>query len=92
MVEARKRFKKIPFRGIFPGAKVVRGLDWQWNEQDESLKGKVVSIRDWNETSFQSGALVQWENGCKNLYRLGFNGMVCNKIKKIKQRYFLRVM
>lgn len=32
--EARRKGKKITARGIFPGARVVRGVDWQWEDQD----------------------------------------------------------
>lgn len=32
--EARRKSKKITARGIFPGARVVRGVDWQWEDQD----------------------------------------------------------
>ena len=34
LVEARRKSKKITARGIFPGARVVRGVDWQWEDQD----------------------------------------------------------
>ena len=34
MVESRRKSKKISTRGIFPGARVVRGVDWQWEDQD----------------------------------------------------------
>ena len=33
-VESRRRGKKIAARGIFPSARVVRGVDWQWEDQD----------------------------------------------------------
>jgi len=34
VVETRRKSKKISTRGIFPGARVVRGVDWQWDNQD----------------------------------------------------------
>ena len=34
LCEARRKSKKITARGIFPGARVVRGVDWQWEDQD----------------------------------------------------------
>lgn len=77
MVEPRKYAKKIAFKGIFKGARVIRGIDWQWDDQDKyGQKGRVLEIRDWNKSSFLSAAYVQWDDGVKNLYRLGFNGMV----------------
>lgn len=33
-MECRRKAKKVMSRGIFPGARVVRGVDWQWEEQD----------------------------------------------------------
>lgn len=41
LCEPRKRSKKVSLRGIFPGARVVRGVDWQWDDQDGSRPGKV---------------------------------------------------
>jgi hypothetical protein len=77
LVEPRKYSKKLAYRGIFKGAKVIRGVDWQWGEQDKhGIKGRVIELRDWNNNSFNSAAYVQWEDNSKNLYRLGHNGMV----------------
>ena len=39
-------------------------------------KGKVLQIQDWTSTSPRSGAYVVWDNGVKNLYRMGYEGMV----------------
>ena len=33
-VEARRKSKKISARGLLPGARVIRGVDWQWECQD----------------------------------------------------------
>lgn len=30
----RQGLPRIPLRGIFQGAKVVRGPDWEWGSQD----------------------------------------------------------
>lgn len=30
LLEPRRKSKKIGIRGIFAGARVVRGVDWQW--------------------------------------------------------------
>ena len=83
------------FKGIYAGARVVKGVDWQWSEQDTncaSKKGKVIDIRDWNKNSLYSSAYVMWDNGTKNIYRVGFGGMVRLKIKnenEFKLYYFL---
>ena len=46
-VEPRRKSKKITARGIFPGARVVRGVDWQWEDQDggNGRRGKVTEIQ-----------------------------------------------
>ena len=46
-MEPRRKGKKILCRGIFPGARVVRGVDWQWEDQDGSsgLRGKVTEVQ-----------------------------------------------
>lgn len=47
LVEPRRKSKKITSRGIFPGARVVRGVDWQWEDQDggNGRRGKVTEIQ-----------------------------------------------
>jgi len=39
-------------------------------------RGKVVDVQDWCPTATRSAAYVIWDNGTKNLYRVGFEGMV----------------
>ncbi|CAG0882641.1 unnamed protein product [Cyprideis torosa] len=81
-VDSRKRSKKIPIKGIFSGARVVRGVDWQWDEQDggNGRRGKVTEIQDWSSASPRSAAYVLWDTGSKNLYRVGFEGMADLKV------------
>ncbi|KAL3276771.1 hypothetical protein HHI36_012138 [Cryptolaemus montrouzieri] len=81
-LEARRKSKKISLRGIFPGARVVRGVDWQWEDQDggNGRRGKVQEIQDWSAASPRSGAYIVWDNGSKNLYRVGFEGMADLKV------------
>ncbi|UYV76922.1 MIB1 [Cordylochernes scorpioides] len=81
-VEPRRKSKKVAIRGIFPGARVVRGVDWQWEDQDggSSHRGKVTEIQDWSAASPRSAAYVIWDNGAKNLYRVGFEGMADLKV------------
>ncbi|XP_043276401.1 E3 ubiquitin-protein ligase MIB1 isoform X2 [Venturia canescens] len=82
MLEPRRKSKKIAIRGIFPGARVVRGVDWQWEDQDggNGRRGKVNEIQDWSAASPRSAAYVIWDNGSKNLYRVGFEGMADLKV------------
>jgi len=90
-VEPRRKSKKIPMRGIFPGARVVRGVDWQWEDQDGRGRGKVTEIQDWSAASPRSAAYVIWDNGAKNLYRVGFEGMSDLKVvSDVKGGYFYR--
>lgn len=94
ILEQRKKSKKITVRGIFSGARIARGVDWQWDDQDGGgvnirglnnaisqatvRRGKVCEIQDWSPTSnsVRSAAYVYWDGGIKNLYRVGFEGMV----------------
>ena len=39
-------------------------------------KGKVTELQDWSTGSPRSAAYIIWDNGAKNLYRAGFEGMV----------------
>ncbi|XP_066272663.1 E3 ubiquitin-protein ligase MIB1-like isoform X1 [Branchiostoma lanceolatum] len=82
LMEQRRKSKKIAARGIFPGARVVRGVDWQWEDQDggNGRRGKVTEIQDWSASSPRSAAYVLWDNGAKNLYRVGFEGMTDLKV------------
>ncbi|KAF6027626.1 MIB1 [Bugula neritina] len=82
LVESRRKTKKISLRGIYPGARVVRGVDWQWDDQDggNGKRGKVTEIQDWSAVSLKSAAYVLWDNGAKNLYRIGFDGMMDLKV------------
>ena len=36
------------------------------------------TLQDWSAASPRSAAYVLWDNGAKNLYRVGFEGMVSN--------------
>lgn len=85
LTDPRRKSKKIAVRGIFPGARVVRGVDWQWEDQDggNGRRGKVTEIQDWSAASPRSAAYVMWDNGAKNLYRVGFEGMVSYVKRKI---------
>uniref|UniRef100_A0A673K4S7 E3 ubiquitin-protein ligase MIB1 n=1 Tax=Sinocyclocheilus rhinocerous TaxID=307959 RepID=A0A673K4S7_9TELE len=77
LLESRRKSKKITSRGIFAGGRVVRGVDWQWEDQDggNGRRGKVTEVQDWSASSPHSAAYVLWDNGAKNLYRVGFEGM-----------------
>ncbi|XP_033102784.1 E3 ubiquitin-protein ligase MIB2-like isoform X3 [Anneissia japonica] len=69
---------KVQSRGLFPGAKVARGPDWDWNHQDggEGKHGKINDIRGWDNESGRSVANVTWSAGTTNVYRIGHKGKV----------------
>ena len=75
----RKTSVKVRAIGIFPGAKVVRGKDWQWGDQDggQGSEGEVkgygnVISRD----SARNRVQVEWPSGVTHGYRLGDHGNV----------------
>ena len=39
---------------------------------------EIDVLQDWSAASPRSAAYVLWDNGAKNLYRVGFEGMVRN--------------
>ncbi|XP_012288301.1 E3 ubiquitin-protein ligase MIB2 [Orussus abietinus] len=75
---AREGDLKVPLKGIFIGAKVVRGPDWEWGNQDggRGKTGRVMDIRGWDNESGRSVATVTWSSGSTNVYRLGYKGCV----------------
>ncbi|XP_045602948.1 E3 ubiquitin-protein ligase MIB2 isoform X3 [Procambarus clarkii] len=81
-VSQRKNAEKIPLQGIFVGAKVIRGPDWDWGNQDggEGKCGRVTEIRGWDNESGRSVANVTWICGSTNVYRVGHKGKVDLKV------------
>uniref|UniRef100_A0A4W3HP84 E3 ubiquitin-protein ligase MIB2 n=1 Tax=Callorhinchus milii TaxID=7868 RepID=A0A4W3HP84_CALMI len=77
-VGPRQNLPRIVLKGIFQSAKVVRGPDWDWGNQDggEGKTGKVVDIRGWDTESGRSVSSVAWSNGTTNVYRMGHKGKV----------------
>ncbi|EHB00400.1 E3 ubiquitin-protein ligase MIB2 [Heterocephalus glaber] len=78
MLGPRQGLPRVPLRGIFQGAKVVRGPDWEWGSQDggEGKPGRVVDIRGWDVETGRSVASVTWADGTTNVYRVGHKGKV----------------
>ncbi|XP_070259957.1 E3 ubiquitin-protein ligase MIB2 isoform X4 [Myotis yumanensis] len=74
----RQGLPRTPLRGIFQGAKVVRGPDWEWGSQDggDGKPGRVVDIRGWDVETGRSVASVTWADGTTNVYRVGHKGKV----------------
>lgn len=74
---SRFKSKKKKSKGLYPNARVVRGVDWQWEDQDggNGKRGKLTELQDWSASSPRSAAYILWDHGGKNLYRVGFEGM-----------------
>ncbi|CAG9858951.1 unnamed protein product [Phyllotreta striolata] len=72
----RSEGRKCELKGIFVGARVVRGLSWEWGNQDggEGKIGLVMDIRGWDNESSRSVANVKWYSGSTNVYRIGHKG------------------
>lgn len=66
---------KIKSKGFFPGAKVTRGKDWEWTDQDGGNVGTLTAIKPWNGFP-RSGASVTWNILRKYNYRTGYLGKV----------------
>ncbi|KAL4220948.1 E3 ubiquitin-protein ligase mib2 [Mactra antiquata] len=77
-VPKRRDSSKIQSWGNFSGARVVRGPDWDWGNQDggEGKIGKVTDVRGWDSESGRSVAAVTWSSGSTNVYRVGHKGKV----------------
>ncbi|TFK13878.1 protein FAM110D [Platysternon megacephalum] len=77
-VGPRQNLPRIMLKGTFQGAKVVRGPDWEWGNQDggEGKTGRVVDIRGWDVETGRSVASVTWSDGTTNVYRVGHKGKV----------------
>ncbi|XP_012946086.1 E3 ubiquitin-protein ligase MIB2 [Aplysia californica] len=77
--------QKVQAMGVFAGARVCRGPDWDWGNQDggEGKIGTVSEIRGWDSESGRSVAHVTWASGSTNVYRMGHKGKVDLKYKHV---------
>ncbi|KAL1497179.1 hypothetical protein ABEB36_008179 [Hypothenemus hampei] len=73
----RENQRKNILYGIFVEAKVIRGFNWEWGNQDggPGKIGRVVEIKGWNNESYRSVVNVHWFSGSTNVYRLGHKGI-----------------
>ena len=81
-VGKRTNFTKVQSKGLFPGARVSRGRDWKWGDQDggNGRVGTLAEITAWSEVQ-RSGAKVVWTILRNNTYRTGYQGSVSSFIK-----------
>lgn len=77
-MEKRSKSVKIRVMGVFPDAKVTRGRDWEWADQDGGIgaDGRVLDVVTAATHSTRSMVKVQWKNEFCNVYRMGFKGKV----------------
>jgi E3 ubiquitin-protein ligase mind-bomb len=57
------------------GIRVVRGLDWEWGDQDggEGSVGTIVEVGGQGSNKNPAGTVVVlWDSGIKANYRAGF--------------------
>ncbi|KAI4465183.1 zinc finger c3hc4 type (ring finger) [Holotrichia oblita] len=62
---------------LAPGVRIVRGPDWTWGNQDggEGYLGTVCEIGKTGAVgSPDKTVVVQWDNGTRTNYRVGYNG------------------
>ncbi|KAA3679405.1 E3 ubiquitin-protein ligase mind-bomb [Paragonimus westermani] len=117
IVGRRLKQRRVEAMGLFPKARVVRGIDWSWDSQDcvspltssgtGSLllgtsgsvltgrgllrssvdqvsagpillptQGRITDRRDWYPWAPRSAALVAWDSGAYNVYRVGYAGLI----------------
>jgi len=63
--------------GVAVGLRVVRGVDWQWQDQDggEGFVGTVVEVGGHgNSKNPDNTAVVVWDTGVRANYRAGYEG------------------
>jgi E3 ubiquitin-protein ligase HECTD1 len=70
--EAKMRRERRQIRSqlkhFSPGARVVRGVDWRWDDQDGATEGTVTG-------DIHNGWIdVKWDHGLRNSYRMGAEG------------------
>jgi len=94
LVGPRSNCRKIAAFGLFKGARVTRGADWEYGSQDGILfirGGEITEIKEWQNSIPRSAARVAWDIGRGNIYRIGFEGKVDIKaINKAKGYSFYR--
>merc|ERR1711939_1126315 len=68
---AASRQMQASAKGMVVGARVRRGRDWKWGDQDGGV-GKVGSVLE--EVDSDGWVRVKWDSGSSNKYRWGASG------------------
>ncbi|XP_039598288.1 E3 ubiquitin-protein ligase HECTD1 isoform X2 [Polypterus senegalus] len=66
----RRLFRSQVMKYIVPGARVVRGIDWKWREQDGNPPGEGSVTGE----AHNGWIDVTWDAGGSNSYRMGAEG------------------
>ncbi|XP_054768825.2 E3 ubiquitin-protein ligase MIB2-like [Lytechinus pictus] len=83
LMPPRAGSRKLQAKGMFPGAKVCRGRDWKWQQQDGGSGNTGVMIRGGSWANIERSAIaVRWDAGGAYEYRLGHDGKVDIKCVK----------
>ncbi|XP_076081737.1 E3 ubiquitin-protein ligase MIB2-like isoform X2 [Mytilus galloprovincialis] len=76
-VKKRAISQKMRALGIFPGAVVTRGKDWNYGKDDggSGTKGTVTELKNYKtDTGARNAVHVKWTNGKTCEYRVGASG------------------
>ncbi|VDI78368.1 E3 ubiquitin-protein ligase mind-bomb, partial [Mytilus galloprovincialis] len=76
-VKKRAISQKMRALGIFPGAVVTRGKDWNYGKDDggPGTKGTVTELKNYKtDTGARNAVHVKWTNGKTCEYRVGASG------------------
>lgn len=67
-IRRERRHIRAQLKYITTGARVVRGVDWRWDDQDGLCEGTVTG-------EIHNGWIdVKWDHGVRNSYRMGAEG------------------
>ncbi|XP_037958310.1 E3 ubiquitin-protein ligase Ufd4 isoform X2 [Teleopsis dalmanni] len=67
-IRRERRQIRAQLKHITTGARVVRGVDWRWDDQDGLCEGTVTG-------DIHNGWIdVKWDHGVRNSYRMGAEG------------------
>ncbi|EDV98881.1 GH13561 [Drosophila grimshawi] len=80
--EAKTRRERRQIRAqlkhITSGARVVRGVDWRWDDQDGCCEGTITG-------EIHNGWIdVKWDHGVRNSYRMGAEGKYDLKLANLE--------
>ena len=74
----RKHIRRTVMKNLMLGARVQRGVDWKWRDQDGSPSGVGTVTGELRNGWIE----VQWDHGGANSYRMGAEGkfdlQLCN--------------